>query len=115
MPVMPTPERPFFLDIGEISMPFELCNAGDPLRTKGKRRPYTEGSHNLRSNTGQSGTVRHRPGLNRSIRVRLSGGMIRGRFSGLAKNRNTGSSGNATHCSTSTRALIAVEKILRAL
>src|SRR5262249_53054215 len=110
----------------------------NPLRAEGKKRQNAEGVHNLRPNTSQGGatgvssawsggdarrsTTRAAiraactdgGGTNWSptMRVRLAGGMMRGRFSGLAKKKNTCSSGKGAHCSNCARLINAMAESL---
>jgi hypothetical protein len=50
--MMPSFERPFLLHVGEIVVPFELGDAGDPLCAQGQKRKQAERSHNDRANAG---------------------------------------------------------------
>jgi hypothetical protein len=51
VPVMPSLERPFLLDVGEVVIPFELRDACDPLRTHGQAREQAKRGHDDGANS----------------------------------------------------------------
>jgi len=50
--MMPALERPFLLHVGEVMIPFEFGDAGDPLRAQGQEREDAERSGDGRPDAG---------------------------------------------------------------
>jgi hypothetical protein len=105
--VVPAAKGALDLDVGEVTVPLEFGDAGEPSHTKGIMQnevsisvptPATcDGSDGASASNGGSTSRRF------SMRVPVDGGMRQARFSGLAKNRNTRSSGNGTQSSNTAR------------
>ena len=93
--MMKTLERSLLLHVGKMVIPFKFGDQCDPLRAKGKKGNQAKRSHDLGTGAGQRWPVsdscaffrdaRRRNQFQRTSSVPVRGGMIRGRFPGLAK------------------------------
>ena len=107
-------ERSLLLHVGKMVVPFKFSDQCDPLRTERKKGNQAKRSNNFGTGPGQrwpvsdSGAFFRDSGRRHQFQpdefsASACGGMIRGRFPGLAKKRKTRSIGTGTHCSNCAR------------